>query len=70
MGSFFTNIQLRISNLEKSDLTDKVIEYLTKYNTEAGYIKVENEDEADKTVIVLPSDNSKWLSIYDEEMEE
>lgn len=70
MGAFFTNIQLKTSSLDKTEITDKVIEYITKFNTEAGFIKVDSEEEANKTVIVSQSDNSKWLSIYDEEMED
>lgn len=70
MGAFFTNIQLKTSSFDKTEITDKVIEYITKFNTKAGFIKVDSEEEADKTVIVSPSDNSKWLSIYDEEMED
>lgn len=70
MGAFFTNIQLKISSFDKTEITNKVIEYITKFNTEAGYIKVDSEEEADKTVVVSQSDNLKWLSIYDEEMED
>lgn len=70
MGAFFTNIQLKTSSFDKTEITDKVIEYITKFNIEAGFIKVDTEEEADKTVIVSPSDNSEWLSIYDEEMED
>ena len=70
MGAFFTNIQLRTSSFDKDEITDKVIEYITKINAEAGFVKIDNEEEADKTVILIPSDNSMWLSIYDEEMED
>jgi hypothetical protein len=70
MGAFFTNIQLRTLGLDKSKLTDKIVDYITKFNSEAGFIKVDNEDEADKTVIVSPSDDLAWISIYDEETED
>lgn len=69
MGAFFTNIQLRTSGFDKSQITEKVIEYITNYNVEAGFIRVDNEENADKTIIVLLPNNSEWLSIYDEEME-
>lgn len=70
MGAFFTNVQLKTSGFNKDEITGKVIEYITKFNTEAGFIKVDSEEEADKTVIVSPSDNSNWVTIYDEETED
>lgn len=70
MGAFFTNIQLRTSRFDKSEITGKVIEYITRFNTEAGFTKVDNEEEADKTVIVSLPNDSDWLSIYDEETED
>lgn len=70
MGAFFTNIQLRTLNLDKTGLTEKVIECITKVQSEAGFVAVANENEADKTVVILPSDDSTWLSVYDEEMED
>lgn len=70
MGAFFTNIQLKASGFDKTEITDKVIEYITKFNAEAGFIKVDNEEDADKTVIVLQPNDSDWLSIYDEETED
>lgn len=70
MGAFFTNIQLRTSSFDKTEITDKVIEYVIKFNAEAGFIKVDNEEDADKTVIVSPPNDSDWLSIYDEETED
>lgn len=69
MGAFFTNIQLKTSSFDKGEITEKVIECITKINAEAGFIKVDNEEDADKSVIVS-TQYSDWLSIYDEEMEE
>lgn len=57
------------SSFDKEEITDKVIEYITKINAEAGYIKVDNEEDADKSVIVSQPSDSDWLSIYNEEME-
>lgn len=70
MGAFFTNIQLNTLGIDKTILLDSVIEYVTLFNLEAGYVLVENSDEADKTVIISELDNSNWLSIYDEEFED
>jgi len=70
MGAFFTNVQLRTSGLDKSRLIDEAINYINQLNNEAGFVKVDTEDEADKTVIVSPSDDLEWISIYDEETED
>jgi hypothetical protein len=70
MGAFFTNVQLSTSGLDKSNLASEVINYINKLNTEAGFIKVDDEDQADKSVIVSVSEDLAWISIYDEETEE
>lgn len=70
MGAFFSNIQLKTSSFSNVEITDKVIEYITNYNEEAGFIKIDNEEDADKTIIISLSNDSEWLSIYDEEMED
>ncbi len=70
MGAFFTNIQLRTSSFDKAEITDKVIEYIRNYNEETGFIKVDKEEDADKTIIISLPNDSEWLSIYDEGMED
>ena len=70
MGAFFTNVQLRTLGLEKSNLIDEVINYINHLNDVAGFAKVDNENEADKTVLVSSSDDLAWVSIYDEETED
>jgi len=70
MGAFFTNIQLKVSSFDKSEIVDKVIEYITESNLDSDFIKVDNEEEADKTIIISFSKDSEWISIYDEELED
>lgn len=70
MGSFFSNVQLRVSNIDKLLVLEKAIECITKLNDAAGFIRVESEDDADKTVIISQSDEFPWLAIYDEELED
>lgn len=70
MGAFFTNIQLRTSDIDKSDITDRVVEYIVKLNAETDFTKIDNEDQADKSVIISPSDDLTWISIYDEDTED
>jgi|GEM_PF-1566144 len=70
MGAFFTNIQLKTSSLDKVEIADKVIEYITAFNIAEGFVKVDSEEEADKTVIISLANHAGWLSIYDEEMED
>ncbi|WP_281235067.1 hypothetical protein [Flavobacterium gelatinilyticum] len=69
MGAFFTNIQLKTSNFDRTEITEKVIQYITNYNQESGFVKVDNEADADKTIIISFSNDSEWVSVYDEEME-
>ncbi|MGB4776224.1 MAG: hypothetical protein WBP45_13700 [Daejeonella sp.] len=70
MGAFFTNIQLRVSELDKTNITGRVIDYIIKLNSEAGFTIVDNEDKADKSVIISPSEDLTWISIYDEDTED
>lgn len=70
MGAFFTNIQLKTSELDKTDITNRVVDYIIKLNSEAGFIKVDDEDEADKSVIISPAEDFSWISIYDEDTED
>jgi hypothetical protein len=70
MGAFFTNIQLKTSDIDKSDITDRVVESIVKLNAETGFTKCDDEDQADKSVIISPSDDLTWISIYDEDTED
>lgn len=70
MGAFFTNIQFKTTGFDNAKITQEVIEFITNYSLNAGFIQVDNEDDADKTIIVSNSADSDWLSIYDEEMED
>lgn len=70
MGAFFTNVQLRTLGLDKSKVIDEVIHCINHLNDVAGFAKVDNEDEADKTVLVSSSEDLAWVSIYDEETED
>ncbi len=70
MGAFFTNIQLKSLTSDRTIDINEVVELLVKQNIENGYIKVENEDKSDKSIIVQKSDDSSWISIYDQELED
>jgi hypothetical protein len=70
MGAFFSNIQLRTSEIDKTNITNRVVDYIIKLNSEAGFIKVDDEDEADKSVIISPAEDFSWISIYDENTED
>lgn len=70
MGAFFTNIQLSTSEIDKSNITDRVVEYIIKVNTEAGFIKTDDEEEADKSIIISSSEDLTWISVYDEDTED
>lgn len=70
MGAFFTNIQLRTSEVDRSNVIDKVVDYVIKLNNEAGFTITHNEDDADKSIIISPSEDLTWISIYDEDTED
>ena len=70
MGAFFTNIQLRTSEVDRSNVIDKVLDYVIKLNNEAGFTITHNEDDADKSIIISPSEDLTWISIYDEDTED
>jgi hypothetical protein len=70
MGAFFTNVQLRTADLDKLHLVENITNYIIKINNDAGFVKVDNEDEAGKTIIILPSGDLDWVSIYDEDTED
>lgn len=70
MGAFFTNIQFRTSEIDRSNAIDKVVNYIIKLNDEAGFNLIQNEDDADKSIIISPSEDLTWISIYDEDTED
>ena len=70
MGASFTSIQLRTSDTDQSDITEKVVEYIVKLNAEAGFKRIADEDQSDKSIIISPSDDLTWISIYDEDAED
>ena len=70
MGAFFTNVQLKVLNPNQPDLNELIINYIIQLNTEAGFLKVDDENDADKSVIISISEDRSWISIYDEETED
>ncbi|MFV0537790.1 MAG: hypothetical protein ACK5M3_10505 [Dysgonomonas sp.] len=52
------------------DLTkEQITEYIKTIHIQNGYELVDNEDNANKSVIITSADNSPWISVYDEETE-
>lgn len=63
MGSFFTNVQVRLGDAELEPL----LAALRADATDA--VEVDAPDEADRTVLVLPPDAGGWVAIYDQRTE-
>ncbi|GAB2679522.1 hypothetical protein GCM10027036_37000 [Flavihumibacter cheonanensis] len=69
MGAFFTNIQIKIDLLKKENLIEEIVFCLKQYNSELDYEPIDNQDEADKSVLIVSKPDSNWVSIYDEDTE-
>lgn len=69
MGAFFSNIQIYTPNTVKESIRDSIINFIKSYITKNGYIEVNEEDEADRTIAISQVTNDSWISIYDEALE-
>ena len=69
MGAFFTNIQINTDSLNKESLVEEIIFCLQQYNSTLDFEQVENQEEADKSVLVVAKPDLNWVSVYDEDTE-
>ena len=60
-------MQIKSAEGDTKVFKEQVIDRIKDYHNQKGYELVENEEEADKSVIVSICNNSPWVSIYDEE---
>lgn len=67
MALFFNNIHIKSSEVNSEVLKDQIINRIKEYHINNDYEFVEDEDSADKSVIINFSSDSPWVSIYDEE---
>lgn len=69
MGAFFTNIQIKTDLPNKGNLVEEIIFCLQQYNSTLDFEQVENQEEADKSVLVVAKPDLNWVSVYDEDTE-
>ncbi len=67
MGAFFNNIQVKSTDEDTNALRDRIIKTITLLHIQNNYELIENEDDADKSVIVAFANETSWIAIYDEE---
>lgn len=67
MGAFFNNIQVKTANEDADALRERIIKTITLLHIQNNYELVENEDTADKSVIITFSNETPWIAVYDEE---
>jgi hypothetical protein len=67
MGSFFTNIQVKTTG-DVSRFTNKIAESIIAIHADREMVQVDSEENADKTIVVLPGND--WVAVYDEEFED
>lgn len=60
-------MQIKAAEGDTKVFKEQVIDRIKDYHNKKGYELVENEEEADKSVIISICNNSPWVSIYDEE---
>src|SRR5262249_24357757 len=65
VGSFFTNVQVRIA---ESDGRDRLLEALRRSAHAQGLLEAHDGEPADRTVRVGPSEGG-WVTVYDEATE-
>lgn len=66
MGAFFANLQIKRPD---SDYEQKTIDIIVQYYKEQGYKIVDNEKDADKSIIIAREKTDLWYSIYDEDFD-
>lgn len=68
MGAFFSNLQVKIPPRESFSMQD-IIDCTTVIYNDMGYYIIENEESADKSIIIASEKSSKWYSIYDNDFD-
>ena len=65
MGSFFTNVQVRVDAREPEQSRRRIVAALRQWMTASGYIEVHDEDNRERTFLVGPVTKHPWITIYD-----
>ncbi|MCG8416416.1 MAG: hypothetical protein MJE77_00570, partial [Proteobacteria bacterium] len=65
MGSFFTNVQVRVDAREPEQSRRRIVAALRQWMTASGYIEVRDEDNHERTFLVGPVTKHPWITIYD-----
>lgn len=68
MGAFFSNLQVKIPAQESLSHRD-IIDCIIKIHKDEGYETTENEESADKSIIIASEESTSWYSIYDDDFE-
>lgn len=68
MGAFFSNLQVKIPAHESLS-NRNIIDCIIKIHNDLGYETTENEESADKSIIIASEKSTPWYSIYDEDFD-
>lgn len=69
MGAFFSNLQVKIPAHESLS-SRNIIDCIIKIHNDLGYETTENEESADKSIIIASEESTPWYSIYDDDFEQ
>lgn len=69
MGSFFSNIHFYSQRDSKDDVLMDVSEALVRMATNGPYIEAKEDEFADRTILIFPTENPYWYVIFDEDAE-
>lgn len=68
MGAFFSNLQIK-NTVHDNAFDLKIIDCITTHYSNLGYYIVEDEKDADKSIILAKDTSTSWYSVYDDDFE-
>ncbi|MEW6735492.1 MAG: hypothetical protein AB1489_29645 [Acidobacteriota bacterium] len=66
MGAFFTSVQVLIGDRSQERAQTELINTLKEFICADDFVETSNTAEADRSVFVVTSINSRWMTIFDE----
>lgn len=66
MGSFFTNVQVKVGDRSPALVQRQIIAALQAWARENGFEASDTSSEATRAIVVGPAGNDQWIPVYDE----
>ena len=70
MGSFFTNVQVKVSGRAAAKATEAVADSLRRLAKSQGYVEATDGDNVHRSIAVHCQPDTGWISVYDDATED